>query len=99
MEQLSADRRLITVNIDRRWYGRRYTWLPVDSLSHEGFEINCEESYMKPAQYDLQPGDIVRWQEEGRTLETEIVSVERTAVQVKVGFGEVELLPVDFFIS
>lgn len=99
MEQLSADRRLITVNVDRRWYGRRYTWLPVDNLSLEGFEINCEGSYMKPEQYDLQPGDIVRWQEEGRKLETEIVSVERTAVRVKVIFGEIKLLPADFFLA
>lgn len=99
MEQLSADRRLITVNVDRRWYGRRYTWLPVDSLSSEGFEISCEGTYMKPEQYDLQPGDIVRWQEEGRKFETEIATVERTAVQVKVTFGELKLLPPDYFLA
>ena len=66
-----------TVDIERRGYGRRYTWLPVDSLSREGFSIDFTDSYLRPEQIDIRPGDIVRWREGDRQLQAQIAEVQR----------------------
>jgi hypothetical protein len=97
MEQFPAERRLTTVDIDRRGYGRRYTWLPVDSLSREGFVIDCTGAYMQPERFDLQLGDTVRWLDGGRLLEASIIDVQRDEMILRVAVGEATLLPPDFF--
>jgi hypothetical protein len=66
-----------TVDIDRRGYGRRYTWLPVDSLSRQGFSIDCTDAYIRPDMIDIRPGDIVRWKEGDRKIEGTIIEVQR----------------------
>jgi hypothetical protein len=36
-----------TIDIERRGYGRRYTWLPVDQLSRDAFMIDCTSTYTR----------------------------------------------------
>ena len=43
------DRPYLTVDIERRGYGRRYTGFPVDSLSREGFSIDFNGQIHVPA--------------------------------------------------
>jgi hypothetical protein len=88
-----AERTYQTVDIERRGYGRRYTWLPVDSLTREGFWINLEGSLMRPAMYDIQVGDIVRWREGERYVEAHIIDVQRGETDVSVRFNSVHPLP------
>lgn len=72
---MALDQVLRTVSIERRGYGRRYSWLPVDQLDRDGFAIDCTDAYVRPHMIDIQVGDIARWHEEGRLLEGQVAHV------------------------
>jgi hypothetical protein len=97
MDGFMADRSYRTVDIERRGYGRRYTWLPVDHLSRDGLLIDLTGAFMRPELYDLRPGDIVRWREGERLVEAQIVQVERTPTAVRATFEGAHPLPPDAF--
>lgn len=88
---------LVTVSVFRRHYGRRYTDLPVDQIDASGLRIDCAETYMRPEQYDLRPGDIVRWREGERYIEAEISAVSREGGAVRAQLAGARPLPPDFF--
>lgn len=92
-----SDRPFRTVDIERRGYGRRYTWLPVDELTREGFSLDLSGSYMRPDRYDIQVGDTVRWREGERLVEAQIDEVVREENAVRVRFNGVHPLPPDAF--
>lgn len=97
MEQSPSEQRLVTVDVERRGYGRRYTWLPVDTLTRSGFVIDCTNSYLRPEHFDFQPGDMVRWRDNGRQIQANITDVERDGLIVRVSVGEATVLPPEFF--
>lgn len=80
----------------RRSYGRRYSDLPVDELSQEGFTIICVGA-LRPAHFDLQPGDIVRWRSDGVFFEGTLATVQRDAERLHATFAVVHPLPDDYF--
>jgi hypothetical protein len=88
---------LVTVSVFRRHYGRRYTDLPVEQVSADGFSINCGGTYMRPQHYDLRAGDIVRWRDGERFVEAEIRAVHRTDDAVHAELTNAYLLPPEFF--
>jgi hypothetical protein len=92
------DQPYLTVDIERRGYGRRYTELPVDELSRQGFSINFAGAYMRPEMIDIQPGDIARWRDGERRVQATVAEVRRedTALYVRVE-GLVPLPPEAFF--
>jgi hypothetical protein len=87
-----------TVTIERRGYGRRYTWLPVDELSREGFAIQFEGSYTRPEMIDIQQGDTVFWQDGGRRVEATVTAVERSESALHVHVADVKPLPPEAFV-
>ncbi|HEU5012624.1 MAG TPA: hypothetical protein VFT66_08780 [Roseiflexaceae bacterium] len=88
----------LTVTIERRGYGRRYTWLPVDTLSREGFSIDFDGSYTRPAMIDIQQGDSVFWQDGGRRVEGIVSEVERGELSLRVAVVDVRPLPPEVFV-
>jgi hypothetical protein len=86
-----------TVDIERRGYGRRYTWLPVDSLSREGFSIDFTDAYIRPDQIDIRPGDIVRWREGERQLQAQVAEVQREPRALYVRLDGATPLPPEAF--
>jgi len=88
-----------TVTIDRRGYGRRYTWLPVDQLSRQGFSIDFAGSYLRPDMLDLRLEDIVRWREGERLLEGRIREIQREPQAIHAVLDDVHVLPADAFYS
>jgi len=86
-----------TVDIERRGYGRRYTWLPVDSLNREGFAIDFTGAYIRPDQIDVRPGDTVRWREGERQVQAQVAEVRREPEMLHVRFEQVTPLPPDAF--
>lgn len=86
-----------TVDIERRGFGRRYTWLPVDELSREGFRINCAGAYVQPQMYDIRVGDIVRWREGERQIEGVIAEVERDGEILSARVDGIRPLPPEEF--
>jgi hypothetical protein len=88
---------LVTVFVFRRQYGRRYTELPVDSIDSAGFRIDCADSHMRPRQYDLRPGDVVRWRQGERFAEAQISAVHYDDAAVRVELNGAYLLPPDYF--
>jgi hypothetical protein len=88
---------LTTITIERRGYGRRYSELPVDQIDRDSFLIDCAGAYTRPAQYDLRPGDIVRWREGERILQATIAHISIAADQLRVALRDTNLLPPDFF--
>jgi hypothetical protein len=88
---------LTTIVIERRDYGRRYSDLPVDTIDHDSFEIDCAGTYTRPSHYDLRVGDIVRWREGERIIEANIAVVERDPDRVRVKLSAAHPLPPDFF--
>jgi hypothetical protein len=88
---------LITVSIFRRHYGKRYTDLPVDQIDSSGLRIDCADTYMRPEQYDLRPGDIVRWRQGERYIEAVISAVSRDDSAVRAELSGAHPLPPDFF--
>lgn len=87
-----------TVTIERRGYGRRYTWLPVDSLSRDGFSIEFEGSYTRPEMIDIQHGDVVLWIEGGRHVEATVTDVQREALALHVRVADARPLPPEVFV-
>jgi hypothetical protein len=86
-----------TVDIERRGYGRRYTWLPVDSLSRDGFTIDCTGAYLRPEHFDIRVGDVVRWREADRLLQGSVAEVRRHDLLLEARVELVELLPPEAF--
>lgn len=86
-----------TVDIERRGYGRRYTGLPVDTLSREGFSIDFTGAYMRPEWIDLQLGDIVRWRDGEHQIQAQIAAVQRSASLIDVRISGAMPLPADAF--
>ena len=86
-----------TVDIERRGYGRRYTWLPVDLLTRESFSIDFTGAYVRPEQIDIRPGDIVRWREGDRYVQAQIAEVRREPNALHVRFEHVVPLPPEAF--
>lgn len=87
------DQALKTISVMRRWYGMRYSSLPIDTLDRRGFTIDCTESYMRPHMYDLLPGDIVRWTQEGETYQASIATVEWDDTTLYVSLNDAFLIP------
>jgi hypothetical protein len=88
---------LLTIDVLRNGYGRRYTGLPVDTISAEQVTIDCSNGYLHPEHFDLQPGDVVRWKSGGHYFEASIASVERQDKAVQVALQTAHELPDDFF--
>ena len=86
-----------TIDIERRGFGRRYTWLPVDSLSRDGFVIDCTNGFLRPDMYDIRPGDIVRWREGERLLEGTIADIQREGQQLTARVEGTKPLPAEAF--
>jgi hypothetical protein len=92
-----TERRLLTVDVDRRGYGRRYTSLPVDELRQDGFSIYFEGAYIRPEHIDVRVGDIVRWRKEDRRFHGRVIEVRREELALHVTLTEVAPLPPDAF--
>lgn len=86
-----------TVDVERRGYGRRYTWLPVDILTKEHFSINCAGSYVRPQMYDIRPGDIIRWREGGQLIQALVAAVQHDGDTLDVQLDDATPLPADTF--
>ncbi|HEX9438774.1 MAG TPA: hypothetical protein VF909_03785 [Roseiflexaceae bacterium] len=86
-----------TVDIERRGYGRRYTWLPVDTLNREGFSIDFDGTYMRPEQIDIRIGDIVRWRDGERQIQALVAEVRREPNALYVRVDQVTPLAPDAF--
>lgn len=86
-----------TVDIERRGYGRRYTWLPVDVLNHEEFLIDFTGAYLRPDMIDIRPGDIVRWREGERTIQAQVAEVYREPYLLRARLDNVSTLPPEAF--
>jgi hypothetical protein len=93
----SIERPYRTVDVERRGYGRRYTGLPVDTLSREGFAIDFTGAYMRPEWIDIQPGDIVRWREGERRIQARVTAVHRDDRTLTVRVEGAAPLPPDAF--
>jgi len=92
------DQPYLTVDIERRGYGRRYTELPVDALSRQGFSIDFTGAYMRPEMIDIRAGDIVRWRDGERRVQATVADVRRDGAQLHVLVeGLVPLAPDAFF--
>ena len=91
------DRPYLTVDIERRGYGRRYTGFPVDSLSREGFSIDFNGAIMRPEMVDIQPGDTVRWREGERLIQGVAAEVRRDDLWLYVRVEGVTPLPPEAF--
>lgn len=88
---------LRTISVIRRGYGRRYTDLPVDELSHQRIVIDCSSGYLRPALIDLRQDDMVYWREQERYVSGQISQVRREDQRVIALLKDVQLMPEDFF--
>jgi hypothetical protein len=91
------ERPYLTVDVERRGYGRRYTGLPVDILSRQGFSIDFTDAYMRPELIDIRLGDIVRWRDGERLVQATVVEVRREELQLHVSVEGLTPLPPDAF--
>ena len=91
------DQPFLTVDIERRGYGRRYTGLPVDELNRQGFSIDFTGAYMRPEMIDIQPGDIVRWRDGERQVQATVAEVHRENSALHVSVAGLTPLPPDSF--
>jgi hypothetical protein len=91
------ERPYLTVDVERRGYGRRYTGLPVDTLSRQGFSIDFTDAYMRPEMVDIRPGDIVRWRDGERLVQATVAEVRREDLALHVGVDGVTPLPPEAF--
>jgi hypothetical protein len=92
-----SDRQFLTVDIERRGYGRRYTSLPVDELGRDGFAIDFTGAYTRPEQIDIRPGDVARWHEGGRLVQGQVAAVQLEGHMLRVAVEGVRPLPPDAF--
>lgn len=97
MRVSQTERRLLTVDVDRRGYGRRYTSLPVDELRDDGFSIYFEGAYIRPEHIDVRIGDMVRWRKGDRRLQGRVIEVRREELALHVRLADVAPLPPDAF--
>ncbi|NJM08291.1 hypothetical protein HC891_22085 [Candidatus Gracilibacteria bacterium] len=88
---------LVTVDVVRRGYGRRYSSLPVDTVDNDGLVIDFVSSVLRPEHYDLRVGDTVRWLQDGRYVQALVAHVHRNGTRLTAAFSNAELLPADFF--
>jgi hypothetical protein len=88
---------LLTVDIDRRGYGRRYTMLPVDERSDEGFVIECRGARLGPERYDVRVGDLVRWRADAGHVQGVVRRVIRQDARLQVVLADTAPLPADGF--
>ena len=88
---------LLTIDVERRGYGRRYSSLPVDAISRTELLIDCTGGYMRPERFDLRPGDTVRWREGQRRFQAQIAEVQREGLLLRASLEQAALLPADFF--
>ena len=86
-----------TVDIERRGYGRRYSWLPVDVLNREGFAIDFTGAYLRPEMIDIQLGDIVRWREGERLVQGRVAEVHREVHALHARVADAVPLPPEAF--
>lgn len=86
-----------TIDIERRGYGRRYSSLPVDSLSRTEFVIDFTGAYMKPEMIDIRRNDIVRWREGERLIQGLISEVQRDGLLLRGLVEDAEPLPPEAF--
>ncbi|HMO58995.1 MAG TPA: hypothetical protein PKA05_18660 [Roseiflexaceae bacterium] len=93
----SQQQSLLTVDIERRGYGRRYSSLPVDERTRDGFMIDFEGARTRPDQIDIQPGDTVRWRDGERHIEGIVEHVSRTPTRLIVAVGGATPLPPEGF--
>ena len=91
------ERPYLTVDVERRGYGRRYTGLPVDTLNRQGFSIDFTDAYMRPEMVDIRPGDIVRWRDGERLVQATVAEVRREDLALYVGVDGVTPLPPEAF--
>lgn len=97
MSVSQTEQRLLTVDVDRRGYGRRYTSLPVDELRGDGFSIQFAGSYIRPEHLDLRQGDIVRWRDSGTLMQGVIAGIRRAELVLHIDVGDVAPLPPEAF--
>ncbi|GIV89994.1 MAG: hypothetical protein KatS3mg055_2512 [Chloroflexus sp.] len=88
---------LRTISVLRRGYGRRYTDLPVDELTHQRIVIDCSGGYLRPELIDLRQGDMVYWREQERYVTGSIAQVRREGMRLVALLSDVKLMPEDFF--
>jgi len=93
----SRDVALVTVDIERRGYGRRYTALPVDERGTEGFVIECRGARLGPERYDVRVGDLVRWRAGAEYLQGVVRRVVRDGTRLQVLLADTAPLPSDGF--
>ena len=91
------DRPFLTVDVERRGYGRRYTGLPVDSMSRQGFSIDFTGAYMRPDMIDIRPGDVVRWADGARLVQATVAEVRREEAWLHVTLAGAAPLPPEAF--
>jgi hypothetical protein len=91
------DHPFVTVDIERRGYGRRYTSLPVDALERDGFAIDFHGSYIRPEHIDIRPGDVVRWREGGRLVQAQVAAVQLDGLVLQVSVVDARPLPPEAF--
>ena len=91
------DQPFLTVDIERRGYGRRYTGLPVDTLTRQGFSIDFAGAFTRPEMVDIRPGDIVRWRDGERQVQGTVAEVRREDAALHVSVAGLTPLPPDAF--
>jgi hypothetical protein len=96
---MAYEQNLRTIDIERRGYGRRYTWLPVDQLSRTAFIIDCTGTYTRPEMYDIQPQDIVRWREGEQYVQGRITDVVRTIDRLEAQIDDAQPMAPDSYYS
>ena len=69
----------------------------MDTIDRRGFTVDCTESYMRPEMYDLQPGDVVRWVQDGQHVQGTIATIECNDTLVSVALKDVFALPSDLY--
>jgi hypothetical protein len=94
---MSAEQVYRTIDIERRGYGRRYTWIPVDSLSRSEFVIDLTGSYTRPHMLDIRKDDIVRWREGERLIEGRIAEIHHEGECIRATIEGAHLLPPEAF--
>lgn len=93
------DQPLYYVDIIRRGYGRRYTWLPVDRLDRDGFAANYNGSHITPTQIDVRIDDIARWREGESYFEGRVTLVQHDDSWLTVSFDNVQHISFEIYYS
>ena len=94
---MATEQLFLTVDIERRGYGRRYSSLPVDTRDRDGFTIDCTNGYLQPAQYDVRVGDTVFWRDQGRLISATATAITRDEHRIYVQVSDAQPLPPETF--